>query len=131
MYSNIEKEFVDGILNCDKIDYSNIKCYKTSQIELINNQLDRCSNRRFLYDVALGNKIIEFNGDFWHMNPQKYEFDYYNKISKIYAKDKWEIDSIKIKCAESHGYKVLTIWESEYNKDKDGTIQKCIDFLLN
>lgn len=131
MYSNIEKEFVDGILNCDKIDYSNIKCYKTSQIELTNNQLDRCSNRRFLYDVALGNKIIEFNGDFWHMNPQKYEFDYYNKISKIYAKDKWEIDSIKIKCAESYGYKVLTIWESEYNKDKVGTIQKCIDFLLN
>ena len=65
------------------------------------------------------------------MNPQKYEFDYYNKISKIYAKDKWEIDSIKIKCAELNGYKVLTIWESEYNKDKEGTIKKCIDFLLN
>ena len=35
----------------------------------------------------------------------------------------------KIKCAESYGYKVLTIWESEYKKDKKGTIQKCIDFL--
>lgn len=41
----------------------------------------------------------------------------------------WKHDIEKIKCAESYGYKVLTIWESEYKKDKEGTIQKCIDFL--
>ena len=27
--------------------------------------------------------------------------------------------------------RILHIKESEYNKDKEGTIQKCIDFLLN
>ena len=65
------------------------------------------------------------------MNPDIYDKNYYNKISKIIAKDKWEIDSIKIKCAEKYGYSVLTIWESEYNKDKEKTIQKCMDFLKN
>ena len=60
-----------------------------------------------------------------------YKCDYFNKTKQKTASEIWEYDKRKIKCAELHGYKVLTIWESEYNKDKEGTIQKCIDFLLN
>ena len=35
----------------------------------------------------------------------------------------------KQKVAEYHGYEVLVIWDSEYKSDKEGTIQKCLDFL--
>ena len=81
--------------------------------------------------TELSNKIIEFNGDFWHMNPSIYDENYFNKISKIYAKDKWEIDKIKIECARKNGYDVLIVWEHDYRKDKENTIQKCLNFLLN
>ena len=132
IYSKCEIEFVNKLLeNKDVIDESETMSYLTTQLKLTNVSEDRCSNRIFMYDFTYRNKIIEFNGDFWHMNPSEYKSDFFNQISKIYTKDKWEIDSIKIKCAESYGYKVLTIWESEYKKDKEGTIQKCIDFLTN
>ena len=132
IYSKCEIEFVNKLLeNKDALDESETMSYLTTQLKLTNVSEDRCSNRIFMYDFTYRNKIIEFNGDFWHMNPSEYKSDFFNQISKIYAKDKWEIDSIKIKCAESYGYKVLTIWESEYKKDKEGTIQKCIDFLTN
>ena len=63
------------------------------------------------------------------MNPDIYDKNSYNKVKNMSAEEIWKYDMEKIKCAESHGYKVLVIWESEYRKDKEGTIQKCIDFL--
>ena len=129
MFSQTEKDFVDELIQVGKFNITDIHCYKTTQVELLNEKSDRCENKRFLYDFSYKNKIIEFNGDFWHMNPKKYDRDYYNKISKIYAKDKWEIDDIKINCAKELGYDILVVWESDYKCDKDGTIQKCIDFL--
>ena len=87
------------------------------------------SNNHYSYDLTIENKIIEFNGDFWHMNPDIYDKNSYNKVKNMSAEEIWKYDMEKIKCAESHGYKVLVIWESEYRKDKEGTIQKCIDFL--
>ena len=87
------------------------------------------NNNHYSYDLTIENKIIEFNGDFWHMNPNIYDKNSYNKVKNMTAEEIWKHDIEKIKCAESYGYKVLTIWESEYKKDKEGTIQKCIDFL--
>jgi hypothetical protein len=33
------------------------------------------------------NKAIEYNGDYWHCNPNKYEADYFHKKSKLTAKE--------------------------------------------
>lgn len=87
------------------------------------------NNNHYSYDLTINNKIIEFNGDYWHCNPNLYCEDYFNKSKQKTAHEIWEYDKIKINCAKSFGYDVLVIWESEYNKDKEGTIQKCIDFL--
>lgn len=130
LYSQIEKEFINDLI-IHGINEEDIQTYKTHQLELLNDNFDRCHNRRFMYDITYKNKIIEFNGDFWHMNPSIYDENYFNKISKIYAKDKWEIDKIKIECARKNGYDVLIVWEHDYRKDKENTIQKCLNFLLN
>jgi very-short-patch-repair endonuclease len=47
------------------------------------------------------------------------------------AKEIWEYDKIKIQTAMKHGYLVLTIWESDYNENKEEIIKKCIDFLVS
>lgn len=86
----------------------------------------RCS-----YDFTYNDKIIEFNGDFWHMNPIKYKPDYFNKRIQMNASQKWAFDKQKIELAEKNGYKVLTIWETEHIKNKQATINKCIQFLNN
>ena len=130
IYSKFEKDIVDSIIELLDINIDDIYCYKTSQFRLENTN-ESCKNKIFSYDLTIGNKIIEFNGDFWHMNPDVYDSDYVHPYSNLSAEEKWEIDEIKLQCAFQNGYDVLTIWEQEYNENKETTIQKCIEFLTN
>lgn len=70
---------------------------------------------RLDFFVPATGKIIEFDGDYWHSdkNPRK--------ICR-------ETRDYKIKTAFPH-YQILHVWEGEYRKDKEGTIQKCLNFL--
>ena len=83
----------------------------------------------YAYDFCHNKKIIEFNGDYWHMNPKIYKANDINKTKKLTAQEVWDFDKRKMECAEEHGYKVLYIWESEYNKSRSAVIKKCMDFL--
>lgn len=132
IYSKFEKDMVDSIIEelLLDLDIDDIYCYRNKQFTLKNNN-EECKNMMFLYDFKFENKIIEFNGDFWHMNPDIYDSDYVNTQSNLSAEEKWKIDEIKRQCAFQNGYDVLTIWESEYNENREYTIQKCIEFLMN
>lgn len=63
------------------------------------------------------NLVIEFNGDFWHCNPSKYEPDYMHPVKEQTALEIWSCDSYRKNLIEQANYSVYTIWESEYNKD--------------
>ena len=130
IYSKFEKNIVDSIIESLDIDINDVYCYKTSQFRLENTNED-CKNKIFSYDFKFGNKIIEFNGDFWHMNPDIYDSDYCNPYTNLSAEEKWNFDEIKLECATHNGYDILTIWESEYNENREATIQKCISFLIS
>lgn len=87
-------------------------------------------HKGYLFDFCLNNKLIEFNGDYWHANPLFYGPMSFIKAKNKKAKDIWEYDNIKINTAKYQGYDVLVIWENEYKTNKEETINKCIDFLL-
>ena len=72
-------------------------------------------------------KIIEFYGDYWHANPNKFKAT--DIIKKTTAQKIWDHDNQKIRALNDNGYAVLIIWESEYKKDKQGIINKCKNFL--
>lgn len=74
-------------------------------------------------------KCIEFNGDFWHCNPDDFNGNDIHRVKNKTAKEIWEIDRNKIDLIKSKGYDVLTIWESEYRKDPESTLKKCLNFL--
>lgn len=79
-------------------------------------------------------KIIEFNGDFWHVkddNLSEEELQKLHPVSKRPYKDILLYDKEKYKFAKKNGYKVLVIWESEYKKDPDATVRKCVSFLTS
>ena len=73
--------------------------------------------------------IIEFNGDYWHCNPIKYNENYYNSHLKMMAKERWKNDEIRQENIEGLGYDVLVIWESDYRKSPQQTLEKCIEFI--
>jgi hypothetical protein len=65
-------------------------------------------------DFKLGNKIIEFDGDYWHSKPEQIK------------KDKQRDDYLRKK-----GYIILRIRESDYRNDKNKIINECLNFLKN
>jgi len=92
---------------------------------------DGCSKQQYLYDFVLNNrkKVIEFNGDYWHMNPSKFKETDINEVTKLTTKRTVENDKIKNDFIKRFGFTVLIIWASELEENEAITIQKCIDFL--
>lgn len=78
-------------------------------------------NNYFFYDFSIMNLkiLIEFQGDYWHKNPQIYEYNLENLSI-------WLKDEFKKEIAEENGFQVFYVWESDYKKDKD----KCVNELL-
>ena len=60
------------------------------------------------YDICLGNKLIEVNGDYWHGNPKKYSAN--DLIMGEPASVVWEYDRLKTESAEQQGFEVFVIW---------------------
>lgn len=130
-YSLISQELFEKIVNF----YDNVQNIYFAKSK-INNEFFLSSKEYGyrIYDfVDLDNKkIIEFNGDVYHGNPEIYkEDDTPNpfKDRNKTAKEMWEYDKEKIEFANSKGFEVLTIWEKEYKKNKEETLNKCLDFL--
>lgn len=86
-------------------------------------------NTHFAYDLYKNNKIIEYNGDYWHCNPRKYKKDYYNKQVKLNAEFIWLKDQVKIKHAKENGYEVKVVWEMDYKQNPKKIIEECQEFL--
>lgn len=70
------------------------------------------------------NLIIEYNGDYWHCNPNKFSKDYLHPHKKKTSEEIWNEDKIRIDNIKKYGYNLEVVWESEY-KGKT-TLQKII-----
>ena len=83
------------------------------------------------YDLFLKNYniLIEYNGDYWHCNPEKYKPDYFNQKKSMYAHELWAQDKQKKELAEKNGYKLFIIWEKDYMFNKENEINKIISKL--
>lgn len=85
----------------------------------------------YYVDMIVGNKIIEFFGDYWHCNPHKYSKDYINTSIGKTANEIWKSDMIRINSLKSKGYGVLIVWESEWIKDQSKILNKVRKFLYD
>lgn len=118
--------------------------YSTSSLEVrINKVLQENSisftwqkwitNKAYDFHILNSNIILEINGDYWHANPMIYQENdliQYPCIKK-YAKEVWESDKIKKELAESYGYNVLYIWESDIIKLDDEQLSDLVMRILN
>jgi hypothetical protein len=92
---------------------------------------DKINNKHYRYDYVdfTNKKVIEFNGDFWHCNPNFYMETHVHKIMNITTKELWKKDKIKNNWIKNRNYQVLVVWESEYKKYPQQTLEKCIEFI--
>jgi len=60
------------------------------------------------------NKAIEFNGDYWHCNPQMFDSDYFNKQKQQFAHEIWQKDKLKESLCKSNNISLLTVWERDW-----------------
>jgi hypothetical protein len=66
--------------------------------------------------IKSSNIIFEFHGDFWHGNPKIYDETKINpRISKTYG-ELYKQTNEKSKLIIEKGYKLIEIWENEWNK---------------
>lgn len=91
--------------------------------------LQKAEKGYYSYDISFRHKIIEYNGDFWHMNSKFYNDTDFNGRTKKTALEQWNSDKDKIEYAKNKGYEILTVWESDFNSNKERVIQECLNFL--
>src|SRR5690606_1668117 len=87
------------------------------------------SNKLYYVDCFYNNKVIEFNGDFYHANPRDYHADDILSMPgsrKIKASDIWEHDNQRKEFLENtYNLKIKVIWASECKMAKERMIKEC------
>jgi hypothetical protein len=74
----------------------------------------------YVWENLKNKKIIEFNGDYWHRNPEIYGPDFFS--GNLYDKHKNTI-------ATNNGFEIMIVWEKDFKQNKELIIQECINFL--
>jgi len=87
----------------------------------------KLENKKIFCDFLINEKtIIECYGDYWHCNPSIYSENYnHSKLLKT-AKEIWEFDNYRESLLIAAGYRVIKIWESDWNKN-----MKNQNYLIN
>ena len=114
-----------------------MELFKTLQSEfgeLANNNVikwkDEFGKKHWMFPdgCVFSNMVIEYNGDFWHGNPDVYSADdlvaYGSK-----AKDVWNKDNKRYSKMNELGYGVIVVWESAWKRDKKACLKEVITRL--
>ena len=80
----------------------------------------------YIPDLRLG---FEFNGDFWHMNPEMYKENDYNSVTHMTAGETWKRDKRKLVEASYRNIVIVTIWESEWKSNRECVEKRISDII--
>lgn len=119
--SEIAKDFINKLMSVLNIT-DRSKC---TELSLRDNK----NKKTYSFDFYYNNVLIEFNGDYWHANPKIYNSDkiFSRHGNELKITDIWVKDKQKKEFAESLGYKVIVIWESDYRANADSVIKYCCE----
>lgn len=123
--SKFELNAIDKILSYFNVNINDCYCCSSQYGQLCL----KTNKKRYFYDFCLKNKIIEFNGDYYHMNPTLYENNSYNKLKKKFAYEIWNYDEEKIKVAKDKGYQIFVVWEHDFLKNQEELFKNISKFL--
>jgi len=120
LFNILYNDFLKEFYTCDDVFYHDLN----KEIKIKGYSID------FLLKPK--NKIIEFNGDRFHANPNKFKEDdkphpyFKNKT----AKEIWHFDETRINILKQEGYDIFIVWEQDFRKNKEVVLNDCLRFLL-
>jgi G:T-mismatch repair DNA endonuclease (very short patch repair protein) len=117
--------------------------FKNTKEKLIFNEINALLvNDKLEYQIHISNipgcydfgnhklkKVIEFNGDYWHCNPLKYDGDFFHLHKQKIAREIWENDLNKYQAAILQGYEIKVIWEHDWHLNSDKIKNEVIRWL--
>lgn len=112
---------IDGRRTRTRLSKWHSKCRKLLQLSGINSRSEVYIKQGPFYIDELIEKYnicIEFNGDYWHMNPKIYSPEDFNPTLKVQAKYIWEHELLRDKRLNEMGYTIFKIWESDNIQEK-------------
>lgn len=131
-----------GVITYKTHDSINISKQEKEFISVVKSLGYNVSHKAFLYeengkkrhlfpDGIIEDKkiIIEYNGSFWHADPNRGYLPSDVIHHGVTAKEIWEKDKFKNKIYSDNGYKVYTVWSDEFLKDKKSSIEKFSKFI--
>jgi len=126
-FSKIAAQLFDAIRDANYIENSNSIMYSPHTVEYVFRRKDDI----FLFDFIdkSTNRVIEFFGDYWHMNPIKYSPTDYCATNGAAAEDIWSRDCHRVKVMVDHGFDVKIVWERDFRNDQKSVIAECVEFL--
>ena len=134
-YSDISQELFKEI---DSILFNKLNKQYTTYFAIKNNEYiiyNKEKHKHYCLDYYIKelNLCIEFNGDYWHCNPDIYNKDDIILINnnKYKAYDIWKKDKDRIDyLLKNYQIHTIVIWESDYLKNKQDCINNIINNLL-
>jgi hypothetical protein len=111
-----------GCPNCSKI----ISKSETEWLNYINLPIKFRNNKVIINEKVFfpdgfdpsTNTFYEYYGDYWHGNLKVYDPNKINKISKMTFAELYDRTIERENFIKSNGYKIISIWESDWNKIK-------------
>lgn len=131
-YSKTSQKLFYEILNKYNIEDRENVFFSTKNNEYkLNKELPLVGVWMYDFTDTKNKKIIEFNGDLFHANPNIFKsYDKPNPFNNnLTSEIIWDKDNKKINTAKNNGFDVLVIWESDYKKDEKKIIKECLEFL--
>lgn len=120
--SNLEQEFISLLESkLGSLDHTSLKQPYGRWSHYLDTYL--------VYDIKHKDCIIEFNGDYWHANPQLYKETAI--IRGKTAVDIWNRDKLKMQTVIDLGFRTYIVWEQEFRRNKEETINRIISWMLN
>jgi len=109
------------------------QCYYADSIHNKKEYGINLGERYIFVDFFYNNKVIEFNGDYWHANPKYFNasdvIKYPNGSKKV--ADIWECDkSRREKIMETRKFVVMDIWQNDVIEKPEECLMICKEFLL-
>lgn len=136
-FSKISQEFFWSLCNKLPKDIKHSVCFKEFNREkaIIVDDLSRnflkIKNKTYYLDFyvdCLGIPVaIEFNGDVFHGNPDKYKYyDKPNPFTNDTALELWDRDEARLDFLTVLDYYVMFVWEGDYLKNKKYWVDVCL-----
>lgn len=130
-YSKESQKLFNAIYERIDTKYKNKTYYATLNREFA---IDY-KNKSFKYDYINSEfkKAIEYNGSVWHPLPNLKDTDKgWHIIDKNKTvKEARDYEKLKYEGLEKRGYKILTVWDTEFYRDIESLINKCLKFLTS